>query len=113
MAYELHPVEVVHAGAAERPVGGREAGRLDDVRLAAQAGAEAQDRPGVLGDVGLEEGDAHVVLAVIVSRGGASVTRRCGMKSHPRARQITGAITARRDLPAPDRALSPARREKP
>ena len=32
---------------------------LDDVRLEAEAGGEAKNRPGVLGDIGLEKRDAH------------------------------------------------------
>ena len=52
-------VEVVHAGAAEGAVGDRKAGRLDDMGLDAQAGAEPQNRPGILGNVGLVEGDPH------------------------------------------------------
>ena len=46
-------------GAAEGPVGHREAGRLDDVRLDAETGREAENRAGVLRDIGLVERDAH------------------------------------------------------
>ena len=56
---EPHLVEIVHTGAAEGAVGGRKAGRLDDVRFHAQASRKAQDRAGVLGNVGLIERDAH------------------------------------------------------
>ena len=54
-----HLVEIVHAGAPEGAVGGREAGRLDDVRLDTETGGEAQDHAGVLGDVGLVERNPH------------------------------------------------------
>ena len=37
----------------------REAGRLDDMGLDAEAGGEPENRAGVLGDVGLVEGDPH------------------------------------------------------
>ena len=59
VAGEGDPVEIVHAGAAEGAVGHREAGRLDDMRFDPQAGAEPQNRAGVLGDVRLVEGDPH------------------------------------------------------
>ena len=61
VTHDRHLVEVVHAGAAEGAVGGRKAGRLDNVRLDAEAGAEPQNRAGVLGDVGLVERDPHGV----------------------------------------------------
>jgi hypothetical protein len=67
MAHDLHVIEVVHPGAAERPVGGGKAGRLDDVRFDAEAGGEAKDGPGVLGNVGLEKGDAHDLAASSLS----------------------------------------------
>ena len=44
-------------GAAEGPVGHRKAGRLDDMGLHAEAGASPQHRAGILGDVGLVEGE--------------------------------------------------------
>ena len=59
MAGDLDPVEVVEAGAAEVAVGDVEAGRLDDVDRNAEAGGEAQERAGVLRDVGLVEGEAR------------------------------------------------------
>src|SRR5262245_58385674 len=63
MSLDLHVIEVVHPGAAERSVGGGKAGRLDDVRFDTEAGGEAKDGPGVLGNVGLEQGDAHGLTA--------------------------------------------------
>ena len=56
-------IEVVHARPAEVPVGDRKAGRLDNVGGHVQAGAEPQNRSGVLRDVGLEERDLHGVRA--------------------------------------------------
>src|SRR5262245_34791537 len=44
-------VEVVHAGPTEGAIGHREAGRLDDMHLNAEAGAEPENRPGILRDV--------------------------------------------------------------
>src|SRR5262249_17762836 len=61
VAHERHLVEIVHAGAAERAVAGGKARRLDDVRLEAEAGGEAKNRSGVLGDVGLIKREAHGV----------------------------------------------------
>ena len=54
--------EVVHAGALECFVGERKAGRLDDIDAETEAGGEAQDCPGVAGDVRLVEGDAETVV---------------------------------------------------
>ena len=56
---DRHLVEIVHPGAAEGAVGDREAGRLDDMGGHAEAGRQAQDGAGVLGDVGLIERDPH------------------------------------------------------
>ena len=64
VARDVHLIEIVHAGAAECAIGGREAGGLDDVRLEAEAGGEAQDRPGILGNVGLNSAMRMVKLAV-------------------------------------------------
>ena len=61
MAHDFHLIEVVHSGAAEVPVGDRKTGRLDDVRLDIQAGAEAENRSGVLRNVRLEKSYAHGV----------------------------------------------------
>ena len=57
-------VEVIHPGAAEGAVGDREAGRLDDVRLDPEAGAEPENRAGILRNVGLEKGDPHGPMRV-------------------------------------------------
>jgi len=54
--------EIVHAGALERFVGEREACRLDNVDAKTEAGGEAQDCPGVAGNVRLVEGDAETVV---------------------------------------------------
>ena len=60
-------VEIVHAGPAERAIGDREAGRLDDVRFKAQAGAEPENRAGILGNVRLVKGDLHGGLAILLA----------------------------------------------
>jgi hypothetical protein len=52
-------VEIVHAGAAKMPVGNREARGLDNMGRDIQACAQAQNRSGVLGDIGLEERNLH------------------------------------------------------
>jgi hypothetical protein len=54
--------EIVHAGPFQRPVGEGEAGWFDDVDAEAEARAEAQDCPGVAGDIRLVEGDAETVV---------------------------------------------------
>ena len=59
MPRQRHLVEIVHAGAAEGAVGDREAGRLDDMGRDAEAGAEPQNRAGILRDVGLVKGEVH------------------------------------------------------
>ena len=63
MAGKGDVIEIVHSRPAEMPVGDRKSGRLDDMGGRAQACAQAQNRSGVLGDVGLEEGDVHGVEA--------------------------------------------------
>ncbi|CDX15967.1 hypothetical protein MPLB_1550003 [Mesorhizobium sp. ORS 3324] len=62
MAGKRRHFEVVHAGPFERPVGEREAGRLDDVDTKIEAGGEAQDCPGVAGYIRLVERDAETVV---------------------------------------------------
>ena len=63
MAGKGDVIEVVHSRPAEMPVRDRKAGRLDDVGGHVQARAQAQNCPGVLGDVGLEKRDLHGVEA--------------------------------------------------
>ena len=60
VARQPHLVEIIHAGAAEGPVGDRKARRFDDMGGHIQAGAQPQNRPGVLGDVGLEKRDLAI-----------------------------------------------------
>ncbi|WP_275188017.1 hypothetical protein [Bradyrhizobium sp. CSA112] len=57
-------IEIVHSRPAEMPVGSRKSGRLDDVGGRAQARAQAQNRSGVLGDIGLEKRNLHGVVAL-------------------------------------------------
>ena len=63
MAGKGDVIEVVHSRPAKMPVGDRKSGRLDDMGGRAHARTEAQNRPGVLGDIRLEEGDVHGVEA--------------------------------------------------
>jgi hypothetical protein len=46
------------------PVGYRKTGGFDDMGRYIQARAQAQNRPGVLGDVGLEKCNLHYVMAL-------------------------------------------------
>ena len=62
MPPQRHLIEVVHTGAAEGPIRYRKTGRLDDVRRDAEAGAEPQNRSGILRDIGLVEGELHEAL---------------------------------------------------
>ena len=55
-------IQIVHSGAAEGTVGDRKAGRLDDMRGNSETGAEPQNRPGILRNVGLVEGKLHGAL---------------------------------------------------
>jgi hypothetical protein len=63
VAGEGDVIEVVHSRPAEMPVGDRKARRLDNVGGDIQACAQAQNRSGVLGDIGLEKRDLHGVEA--------------------------------------------------
>jgi len=47
--------EVIHAGAVEIAVAQDKTAGMDDVDGNAEAGAEAEDRPGVLRNIGLEK----------------------------------------------------------
>ena len=62
---DRHLIEIIHPGTAEVPVRHRKAGRLDNVGLNIQAGAEPQNRAGILRDVGLEQGNAHSVTTLL------------------------------------------------
>ena len=59
MAHDADLIEVIHTGPAEVPVRNGESGGLDDMGLDAKAGAQAQNRPRVLRNVGLVKDDAH------------------------------------------------------
>ena len=58
MPHDVDGIEIVHPGAAEGPVGGRKAGRFDNVRRNPKAGAQAQNGSGILRNIGLIEGNA-------------------------------------------------------
>jgi hypothetical protein len=51
---------IVEPGAAQPRVGEREAERLDEIDADPEARGQAQNRPRVLRDVGLEQGDAQI-----------------------------------------------------
>jgi len=59
VARDRHLIEVVHPGAAEGAIRDREARRLDDMHFDSKAGRQAQNRAGVLRNVGLVKGDLH------------------------------------------------------
>jgi hypothetical protein len=59
-----HLIEIIHAGAAKVAVGNRKTRGFDDMGRDIQARAQAQDRPGVLGDVGLEKCNLHLLMAL-------------------------------------------------
>ncbi len=59
MPHDVDLIEIIHARAAEGAVGDREPGGFHDMRLDAEAGAEPQNRSGILRDVRLEQGDPH------------------------------------------------------
>ena len=61
-------IEIVHAGSPEGTVRCREPGRLDDMRLDAEARGKAENRAGVLGDIGLVKGDPHALRFGRVAR---------------------------------------------
>ena len=69
VTHERDLIEIIHPRASEVPVRDRKAGRLDDVRLDVQAGAQAKNRASVLGDVGLEKRDTHSESAGHCERG--------------------------------------------
>src|SRR5205085_5868201 len=59
VSHDRHAIEVVHPGPPEGTIRGWKARRLDDVGFDPKAGGEAQNRTGVLRNVGLVEGDPH------------------------------------------------------
>ena len=56
---ELHCIEIVHSGAAEGAIAGREPRRFDQVGFDGQAGRQSEDGAGILRDIGLEKGYRH------------------------------------------------------
>ncbi len=59
---DCHGIEIVHSGTAEGAIGGREPGRLDYMRLDAEAGAQPQNGAGVLRNIGLIKRYAHGMI---------------------------------------------------
>lgn len=62
MPGERRHFEVVHAGPFQRPVTEREARRFDNVDAKTEASGEAQDSPGIAGDIRLVERDTETVV---------------------------------------------------
>jgi hypothetical protein len=60
MAGELESVEIIERRAAQATVVHVEAAGLDDIHRHIQARCQSEERPGILGDVRLEEDQAHV-----------------------------------------------------
>jgi hypothetical protein len=81
MARKRRHFEVVHAGPFQRPVGEREARRLDDLDAQIETGGEAQDCPGVAGDIRLVERDAETIVHFrILLISGRSATGICSLR---------------------------------
>lgn len=88
MARQPRRFDIVHAGAAQRPVRNVEAGGFYDVHRDTETGAEPEDGAGVPGDVGLVERDAQVawhVVALLVSCGSGTLRVTAGWKKRLRA----------------------------
>ncbi len=72
MADDADLVEIIQARPAEGIVADRKSGRLDDMGLDIEAGAEPQNRSGILGNVGLIKSEAHrgsgLVFADVLGR---------------------------------------------
>ena len=88
MAPDHDLIEIIHPGATERAIGGRKARRLDDMRLDPETGGQAQDRPGVLGDVGLEKCDPHGSAGVSCQERYSAVVD-AGLHPHLRPTQLS------------------------
>ncbi len=57
MAVECRALQIVHPGALQRMIGQGKTGRFDQMNGHIHAGGKAQDRAGVLRNVGLVEGE--------------------------------------------------------
>ena len=66
VAHDRDLIEVIHARPAEMAIGDRKPGRLDDMRLHIEAGTQAENRPGVLRNVGLKKRNPHSLMALPV-----------------------------------------------
>ena len=75
VADDIDPVQIVHPGAPQARVGPNEAARLDDIDADRGTGGQPQDRAGVLGYVGLIEGETHGYLAAPVGTQGGFASR--------------------------------------
>src|SRR5277367_5113603 len=59
MARHRHMVDIIHPGTAQPDVAEDETQRLDQVDRETEAGGKPQHGSGILGDVRLEQGEAH------------------------------------------------------
>ena len=57
--------DIFFNGAAKRPVGHRKTCGFNDMRFDPEAGAESQNRTGILRDIGLVEGDPHAAMELV------------------------------------------------
>src|SRR5258708_34703701 len=76
----LDLVEVVHSGTAEGAVASRKSSRLNEMDLNPEAGSKAERCAGILGDIGLEQGDSHNSRRVCHR---ATAARRPGIAQGP------------------------------
>jgi hypothetical protein len=83
MAHDGNLIEVIHSGAAEGAVGGREASGLDDMGLDPEARAEPQNRPCILRDVRFEESDALAAPILIYAGRNIAAASACATFGSP------------------------------
>src|SRR5579863_10206015 len=61
MATDRRPCDIIERGAAKPPVVEQETERLDQIDLDRKAGGQAQQRPGILRDIGFKQSEAQIV----------------------------------------------------
>src|SRR6185369_4981791 len=113
MAYDVHPIEIVHAGPPEGAVGGGKARRFDDMRLDAETCGQTKNGPRVLGNIGLEQRNAQMwgQACSRSSRPNSERARRHEESALPRPGILPGERV--RHAPAPARATGPRPSRKP
>ena len=103
MANDGHLIEVVHASPPKGTVGARESGRLDQMRFHTEAGAQPQNRAGILRNVRLKQCNPHVPL---VGRNEVARNPARSDESAPRAGPRRAAVSNEPHIPAAGGALS-------